>query len=191
MCKNPWVIVMGYSSSGKSAMSKMLRQKGIMSFEFSDYFRILLRLKDPPRQEMLTRVEEYIRSKGRISVVMDIILWIKSQIHPTYRGPVFLMGARHSEDIKILKRSLPVVFCVLVQVLEEIRVNRIIRRERAIDRVIINDLISGCNAKADPELTNCIKEHTNYIIENNGELASLEHQIDLLLNTLERYDETS
>lgn len=191
MCKNPWVIVMGYSGSGKSAMSKILRQKGIISFEFSDYFRILLKLEDTPRQEMLKRIEEHIRSKGRTSVVMDIILWARGQIHPTYGGPIFLIGARHSEDIKILKRSLPVIFCVLIQASEEIRANRIIHRGRAIDKIIIDDLISKCSKKVDPELTNCIREHVNYVIENSGEFADLEYQINVLLSILERYNETS
>lgn len=189
MHKNPWVIVIGYSGSGKTTISEILRQRGVMSFEFFDYFKSVLGLLDDSRHETLKKVKEYIQSKGRQSVISDIILWIEMEIHPTYNGPVFLIGARHSEDIKILKTLHRVIFCVLVHSSDEKRINRIINRGRAIDKDIISDLINRGVMKVDPELTNCIKEHTNYFIENNGEITDLIDQINLLLNTLEGYYE--
>ena len=189
MHKNPWVIVMGYSGSGKTTISEILRQRGVMSFEFFDYFKSVLGLQDDSRQETLKKVKEYIQSKGRQSVISDIILWIGMEIHPTYNGPVFLIGARHSEDLKILKTLHRVIFCVLVHSSDEKRINRIINRGRAIDKDIISELINRGVMKVDPELANCIKEHTNYFIENNGEIADLIDQINLLLNTLEGYYE--
>lgn len=189
MHKNPWVIVMGYPGSGKTTISEILRQKGIMSFEFFDYFKTVLILQDTSRQEILKKVKEYIQAKGRQSFISDIILWIEREIYPTYDGPVFLIGARHSEDIKILKSLRSVVFCVLVRSSEKKRINRIINRGRVIDKDIINAIINKGKMRVDPELTNCIKEHTNYFIENNGETTDLINQINLLLNTLEGYYE--
>jgi len=190
MLKNPWVIVIGYPGSGKTTISEILRQRGVMSFEFFDYFKSVLGLQDDSRQETLKKVKEYIQAKGRQSVISDIILWVGMEIYPAYNGPVFLIGARHSEDIKILKTLRNVVFCVLVHSPEEKRINRIINRGRTIDKDIISDIINRGEVKVDTELTNCIKEHTNYVIENNGEIAGLVNQINLLLNTLEGYYES-
>ena len=188
--KHPWIILMGYPGSGKTTVSNILNERGIKSFEFFDYFKTVLRLQDKSRQEILHKVKEYIQFKGRQSVISDIILWVEKEIHPTYNEVVFLIGARHSKDIKIIKSLQSVVFCVLIYSLKEKRINRIIQRDRVIDRDIINDIISGEEMMEDPELTNCIKEHTNYFIENNGKLPGLIKQINQLLNTLEGYYES-
>ena len=185
MGRNPWVIVMGYPGSGKTTIGEMLRKRGIPVFEFYEYFRQVANLEDKPRGEILSRVKKYIKAGGRLKVITDIVAWAESKTNSVYNGPIVLVGARHTEDARILKSLRPLVLCVLVQATEKERMENIVQRDRLIDRSIINSIMKNKCMKTDRELAECIIEHTNYVIDNSGTLESLETQIEVLLNTLE------
>jgi dephospho-CoA kinase len=188
MLKNTWIIVMGYSGSGKTTVSKILHERGFISFEYSAYFRHVLNLQNEGREEISKRVEEYIQSKGRISYTLDLISWVEKNIPNTYDKPIYLIGARNSEDIKILKSLRNVIFCIYLCSMKENRIKRVIKRNKVIDKKIIAGIETKGNVEISSEIATCIKEHTNYFIENNGETQDLINNVDLFLNYLERLD---
>jgi len=181
---------MGYPGSGKTTVAEILRQKGLIAFEFFDYFKNTLAMQDMSRQEILKAVKDYVQRKGREAVISGIILWIEGKIPRKYDRPVFLIGARHSADVKILKSLRTVAFCILVRSSKKKRVYRIIERNRAIDKGVINEIKNKNDIAGDKELTTCIKEHTDYIIENYGKVKDLKKKVDLLLNELGVYYES-
>src|SRR5665647_638689 len=124
--KNLWIIVMGHPGSGKTTFSEILHERGFISFEYSAYFRHILNLQNEQRYEILKKVREYKQSIGRVSYTLDLILWVEKNIPDAYDKPIFLIGARDSEDIKILKSFKPVIFCIYLCSSKENRMRRII-----------------------------------------------------------------
>lgn len=188
MHKNTWIIVMGYSGSGKTTFSGILSERGFISFEYSDYFRYTLNLNNEQREEILKKVEEYIESKGRIMYTLDFISWVEKNIPATYEKPIFLIGARNSDDIRILKSLRPVIFCIYLYSSKKHRTKRIIERNKVIDKEIIDDIETKSNIEIRSKIKDCIKEHTNYVIENDGKIQDLISNVDLFINHLERLD---
>ncbi len=188
MHQNTWIIVMGCSGSGKTTFSRILYERGFISFEYSDYFRYTLNLHNEQREEILKKVEEYIESKGRIMYTLDFISWVENNVPATYEKPIFLIGARNSDDIRILKSLRPVILCIYLYSSKKYRTKRIIERNKIIDKDIIDDIETKSNIEIRSEIKDCIKEHTNYVIENDGKIEDLISNVDLFINHLERSD---
>ena len=186
MHKNSWIIIMGYSGSGKTTVSELLHRRGFISFEFSTYFRDTLNLGSEQREEMSKKVEEYIHSKGRITYILDFISWVEKMIPDTYEKPIFLIGARNSDDIRILKSLRPVIFCIYLDSSVEKRTNQIIKRNKTIDKEIVDNIGTKSNVEITSGIKKCIEEHTNFVIENEGKIQDLIRNVDQFINYLER-----
>lgn len=185
MRKNHWVVVMGYPGSGKTTVAGILRGKGVVAFELFDYFRGVIKLEGASRDAITEKVKQRIEAQGRVCVISDVVSWVEGQTDPGYAGPIFVVGARNSEDVGILKSMRPVTFCVMVRCVPDKRMMNIITRAKAIDKDIIRAISSNAKSETDTELIDCIREHTNYLIDNCGTLAHLEGQVDALLTSLE------
>lgn len=183
--ENSWVLVFGYPGAGKTIVKKILKEKGIVSSEFSNYFKAFLNLSYKSRKERYDRIKRYIQTEGRENVILDLISWVEDQIDSCYRGPIFLIGARNSKDVNIIKDHRPVDFCVLIKVKKNKRIQRLRKRARNIDTPLLQGLEENDEFLTNPEISRCIKEHKNYIINNNGAINKLEKQIEELLNKLE------
>ena len=158
------IIITGQTGAGKSTLADFFRSAGFPRVEFSEFFEHRLDLSNVGRNPRYRAITEYISSVGRSVYIRTLLHWI-NRIHEERKGmPVVLVGARHPDDIDLLREQCRVVAGVGVVAPTRERTRRVKARSRPVDSCYSTTSLN------DPLVTACIRRHATVLINNDGSL---------------------
>lgn len=177
------IALAGPIASGKEVVKKYLEEKyGVSSYKFSNPLReVLKRLYLPISRENIQDLSTWLRARFGNDLLANVItvdaINDKSKI-------VVIDGARRLEDVAHL-RTLPEFKLVGVDADIQTRYERLVKRnenEGDADKTFDQFLIDS-DKETERDIPQVLAE-SDYLIDNNGDFASLYQQVDKLITDL-------